>query len=178
MKKRTIRNPNEIIINGDVAEIVLYDKDCKEVARTIIDAEDVAKVKKYKWYLAKGYVVTNLYRANQKRQSVGIQHVILGITPNRKHMIDHRNRNPLINRKYNLRVCSNENNCRNSGKPKNNTSGFKGVSVNGKGWQSRIKINRKEVHLGTFKDITDAARAYNIAALKHHGEFACLNKGV
>ena len=178
MKKRTIHDPNEIIIKGAIAEILLYSKDCEEVARATIDTEDVGKVRRHKWYLAKGYVVTNLRHANQTRQSVGIQHVILGIAPNRKRMVDHRDRNPLINQRHNLRVCSNGNNCKNSGKPKNNTSGYKGVSANGKGWQARIKANRKEIYIGTFKDIADAARAYNEAALKYHGEFACLNKAV
>lgn len=32
--------------------------------------------------------------------------------------------------------------------------------------------------LGRFIDKKEAARAYNQAAIKHHGEFARLNKGV
>ena len=37
--KRTIRDKNEIIEYNDYAEIILYNKDCEEIARAIIDLE-------------------------------------------------------------------------------------------------------------------------------------------
>ena len=38
-----------------------------------------------------------------------------------------------------------------------------------------IKGNKKNIFLGSFKDKKDAAKAYNEAAIKYHGEFARLN---
>jgi hypothetical protein len=60
----------------------------------------------------------------------------------------------------------------------NNTSGFKGVSFVKKNntYKSAIKLNKKTIYLGYYIDPIDAARAYNDAALKYHGEFANLNK--
>jgi len=171
--ERTQRDPNEIIIRGDIAEIVLYDKNCNEKARTIIDAEDVEKVKKYKWRLACGYVRTIL-----DRKSIGIQHLIMGAKPDKKKIIDHKDRNPLNNQKANLRFCTHADNRRNGARKSDNTSGFKGVYLSKatRMWIAQIAINRKCYHLGTFKNKIKAAIAYNEAAIKHYGEFANVNK--
>lgn len=38
-----------------------------------------------------------------------------------------------------------------------------------------INVDNKRIYLGLFLIKEDAARAYNIAAIKYHGEFAQLN---
>lgn len=43
--ERTIFDKNEIIEDGEIAYIVLYDKKCNEVGRTIIDSKNVDIVK-------------------------------------------------------------------------------------------------------------------------------------
>ena len=40
---------------------------------------------------------------------------------------------------------------------------------------AKIMVNYKSIYLGTFENKLDAAMAYNVAALKYHGEFARLN---
>jgi len=170
--KRTIKDPNEIIIKGSIAEIILYNNKCKEVARAIVDAEDVEKVRGHKWYLTQGYV-----QAMLNGKPVGIQHIVMGVTPRNQQPVDHRNGNPLYNNKSNLRVCFHKENIRNAEKRKNNTSGFKGVFWNriNKNWFSQIMVNYKTIYLGSFKEKIDAAKAYNDGAVKYHGEFARLN---
>ena len=42
-----------------------------------------------------------------------------------------------------------------------NTSGYRGVGKNGKNWKSRIIIDYKEIHLGTFKTAEEAGYAYD-----------------
>lgn len=168
---RTMQDPNEIIIKGDVAEVVLYNQKNQDVGRTIIDAEDVEKINGYKWHLAdNGYVNSSL-----KKGTIGIQHVIMGVMPNRKIVIDHKDRNTLNNRKTNYRLCTHAENVRNSGKSKINTSGYKGVFKSGRKWRAVIKMDKKTIPIGTFEKRIEAAKAYNKAALKHHGEFACIN---
>lgn len=65
-----------------------------------------------------------------------------------------------------------------SGRFSRNKSGFKGVSWdNGKErWLATICVDCKRIYLGRFDQVTDAARAYNEAAIKYHGEFAWQNR--
>lgn len=42
-------------------------------------------------------------------------------------------------------------------------------------WKAFIYVDKKQKHLGYYQSEIDAARAYNVAALKYHGEFARLN---
>lgn len=172
--KRTQNDPNEIIISGDIAYVVLYGVYGEERARAIIDIEVVEKIKKYKWSLAKaGYV-----QAHLNAGIIYIHHVVMGILPNMEKYIDHRDENKLNNCKSNLRFCTNSENMRNRGKQKNNKSGYKGVyqASRGSRWVANIRINRKTIYIGTFTDLLDAAKAYNKAAIEHHGRFARLNK--
>lgn len=171
--KRTKNDPNEIIIKGNIAETVLYNRKCQEVARAIIDIEDVEKVKKYKWYRSKGYA-----RGRTERGLRYMHHVVLNREPSRVFDIDHKDRNKLNNCKSNLRVCKHEVNCWNTIKPKNNTSGYIGVSQHGRKWLATIGIKSKQVHLGLFKTKEKAAKAYNEAVVKNRDEFASLNEGM
>jgi hypothetical protein len=40
---------------------------------------------------------------------------------------------------------------------------------------ARIGFEKKEIHLGYFRSEIEAAKAYDRAAIKYHGEFASLN---
>lgn len=102
---------------------------------------------------------------------------IMGITdPN--ILVGHRDGDSLNNQDENLRVCNNAQNLCNRGRQANNTSGYKGVHWlrKNKKWSAHIQVNSKVIYLGSFVNIEDAARAYNEAAKKHHGEFAYLNE--
>lgn len=92
-------------------------------------------------------------------------------------VVDHKDRNRLNNQRDNLRAATqSQNNC-NRGKPKNNTSGYKGVFFHKhrRKWYSQIMVDRKLTFLGYFVTKEDAAYAYDQAALKMHGEFAEIN---
>jgi hypothetical protein len=49
-----------------------------------------------------------------------------------------------------------------------NTTGFNGVSKNGKKFVARIKIDGKDKYLGIFTRARDAAMAYDKAIVKYH----------
>ena len=110
-----------------------------------------------------------------KRVNVSMHHLVLGV----HHSIecDHKNGDTLDNLTDNLRPCNDLQNAANQGTARNNTSGFKGViwRKDRKRWKAVINVNGKRHHLGTFRNIEDAAKCYDTAALKYFGEFARLN---
>lgn len=78
----------------------------------------------------------------------------------------------------NLRICSSGENSRNQKLSSNNTSGFKGVFWNTRSgkWRAAIRLPGKQQRLGYFHTPEAAAEAYDAAAIKHFGEFACTNE--
>ena len=90
------------------------------------------------------------------------------------NVVDHINRNPLDNRKCNLRVCSQQQNTINRSLRNDNTSGKSGVTFNkriGK-WQANVYISGKRHHLGYFDNKEDAITARLEGEEKYFGEFA------
>lgn len=60
-------------------------------------------------------------------------------------------------------------------KRSNNTSGYCGVTLEGRRWLARIKIDGRETRLGTFATREEAAFAYNRKAIELYGPDARLN---
>lgn len=90
--------------------------------------------------------------------------------------IDHIDGDKLNNQKSNLRYCTLSQNQANRVLNKNNTSGYKGVTLHETGkWSARVNINKKRRQLGLFETPKDAALAYNKAMKEHFGDFAKLN---
>jgi hypothetical protein len=87
--------------------------------------------------------------------------------------IDHIDGNGLNNRISNLRLCTQFQNKLNSGKPKTNTSGHKGVSWHKRlqKWQTRCVVDGERTHLGYFTDKEEANKVYQTFAKSNHGEF-------
>lgn len=69
-------------------------------------------------------------------------------------------------------------NCQNRKISKLNKSGYNGVSwcIRSKKWVAQIQCENKKIHIGYFINPIDAAKAFNEAAIKFHGEFAKLNE--
>ena len=113
--------------------------------RTIIDKEDVEKVKNIKWCLdGHGYA----FNFHKRR----LHNFLL-----KAKGVDHINRNKLDNRKENLRIVSQLINSRNCSLSKNNTSGLNGVSLMDSGkWRAYINLNYKQKHLGCFNTKEEA----------------------
>lgn len=91
--------------------------------------------------------------------------------------VDHINGNRSDNRISNLREASSSQNGANCKRRKDNVSGFKGVGFHkpmGR-WRARIKVGRKEKHLGYFDSASEAHKAYTEAACREFANFAKAN---
>lgn len=67
IKTRTRFDKNEIIINDNVAKILLYDNNCNVIDYTIIDAEDINKISKYKISKCGNYAYANINNKNKNK---------------------------------------------------------------------------------------------------------------
>lgn len=90
---------------------------------------------------------------------------------------DHRDKNGLNNSRENLRACTHRQNIINGTKRANATSQYKGVSWHKthNTWRATIVIDGKQKHLCSSHDELKCALAYDAAARKYFGEFACVN---
>lgn len=145
---------------------------------TIVDDSDYEWLNQYKWYFSQqrgsGYSHRTPF-INGKKKMVSMHRFILGVENNME--VDHINGNGLDNRRSNLRISTHQQNICNQKLRFDNTSGYKGVSLDKRyrKWKSFIYTKNKQHGLGYYSNIKEAAKAYNQAALKYFGEFARLN---
>jgi hypothetical protein len=88
--------------------------------------------------------------------------------------LDHINGNRADNRIENLRECSHTQNMRNAGLRKDSGTGVKGVNwrPSKQKYRARIVVDRREISLGHYVTLEEAAQAVHEARIKYHGEFA------
>lgn len=147
-----------------------------------IDDEDAEKVLCHTWRISyrkrsgriePQNVRTHIKTANGRYTSLYLHRLIVP----EAEFVDHISGNVLDNRKSNLRACNASENMRNRPIFRNNKLGLRGVyhdKKTGK-FHAQIQINKKRILIGKYDDTITAARAYNEAAIKYHGEFARLN---
>lgn len=149
---------------------------------TLVDEADYEWLSKWKWcYSATGTgYAARAVKIPKTRKNIHISMHRLIMNAPKGMQVDHINGNTLDNRRCNLRLCTNQQNCMNQyGKNKfrKYSSEYKGVCWNKRNnrWESNIFVDGKLLHLGTFKSEISAARTYNDAATKYFKEFARLN---
>lgn len=144
---------------------------------TKVDDDDYEKFAIYRWYAdaSRKTEVRAVRSINNgiKMRRVTLSRVIMHAKPDER--VDHINHDTLDNRKENLRICTQKENCWNRVKQKGSASQYKGVGRAGNGWKASITVNGKFLYLGYFKTEIEAARQYNKAAKKYHKDFAYIN---
>jgi hypothetical protein len=145
---------------------------------TLVDDEDFNYLNQFKWFVFKKSLT--YYATRESKGEKILMHRIIAKTPYNLQT-DHIDRNGLNNQKYNLRICTHGQNQIN--RAKWGRGKYKGVGTirricNKKVYiyfQAYINHEKRSIYLGCFRTEIDAARAYNEAAKKYHGEFANLN---
>lgn len=144
---------------------------------TLVDDDVYAWTSQWKWTsFFSGSAFYAARRGPRPRQEVIYLHRVIMDAP--KGMdVDHINGDGLDNRRCNLRLATHSENMRNKSMQSNNTSGFKGVSWHkqNKKWTVTISTSGKDVYLGLFGNLEEAAVAYDKAAIEYYGEFARTN---
>ena len=140
-----------------------------------VDDEDFDWLSRYCWHFHKAS--GGAARSTCKEGKIGLVLMHREIMGFPETVIDHRDRDPLNNQKINLRICSVKENSRNRGPRRNSKSGFKGVHWNKqcRKWHAQIEVNGKNIYLGLFSNVLNAARAYDTVAREYFKEFAYLN---
>lgn len=145
IQNRTKSDSNEIVLKEDYAIIILYNNKSEPIAETLIDIEDIDKIKNSKWCKDKNNYVKN---------------------SNQEYL--HR----IIMEESNLRICCNADNLKNRVKlPSNNTSGILGVRYreDRNKWYAEIQYNKQKINLGSYTEKDDAIKARLEAEIKYFG---------
>lgn len=166
----TIYDRNKIINKDTYAEIVIKNIKQEIIGVSIIDIEDVDKVKDYKWYIAAGYCITKAINPNC---GIDLANVIFDDYENK---YDHINHNRLDNRKINLRPITSHQNAMNMGKKCTNTSGVTGVRQEDHcktvRWASTLTYNYQAKWLGSYDSFDDAVKARLKGEIKYFKEYS------
>ncbi len=115
-------------------------------------------------------------RRDGKETTQLLHRFLLGISDPRV-LVDHGDRNGLNCQRWNIRTATRSENAANAGKCKGFTSKYRGgVYVRSSGmFHARIKVDGKQVYLGSYWHEVNAALAYDRAARFFYGAFASCN---
>lgn len=134
----------------------------------LIDSDDYEKCKQYQWHLARDgryFICGKLY----------LHRFIYGNIPE-GYVVDHINGDLLDNRKSNLRLCTHEENMRNSS-PR--SAKYPGVNKTKSGtWVATLKVKQKVVFQKKFKTEEEAIQARIEAEEKYYGEYGYYNSRI
>lgn len=145
---------------------------------TVVDAIDYDRIMYFNWMAVKAKTICGfaavsggVERVDGKQATTRLANFILGVP--RDVYVDHVDGDGLNNRRDNLRIATKQQNSWNRRLNTRNTSGY--IGVHPQKFRATITVNGKHIHLGFFSNPIHAAKARDMAAIKHFGEFAKLN---
>lgn len=126
-----------------------------------VDAADAARVLTHRWSQnPRGYAYRTVRRAG-RHSSLLMHRVVLGLDFGDRREGDHRNRDPLDNRRANLRVATHGQNHQNRGAMSHSSSRYRGVcwDTARRAWRAFATLDGRVRHIGRFPTEEEAAAA-------------------
>jgi hypothetical protein len=145
----------------------LLRRDGRLAGYATVDGEDYDQLARWKWHLdASGYARRSTSigsRSDGTRRVIAIRlhRFLMGLEQGDPREVDHRDGDPLNNRRANLRVvASAAEQSQNRASHRNTTSRYRGVcwSKRHKKWYASCTVAGKQKYLGLFDDEEEAAR--------------------
>jgi len=132
-----------------------------------VDAADYEWLSQWKWHAYNGYA------ARYEKGTWILMHRQI-MQPPKGMVVDHIDGNRAINCRFNLRVCTHQENMHNNRKHSRSSSRFKGVGYlkHCRKWYARVWCMGKWIWLGYFTEEVEAARACDRKAVELFGEYA------
>lgn len=161
---------NKYKVNGD--ETIIYLKYKGKTVETVIETIDLEEIigMDIKWFVwtakrmkGKLYVKGNTKSVNGKRKVIYLHRVVC--KPPEDLLVDHINRNPLDNRRSNLRPATTKMNLLNRDRT---MGGYEGVSYDKRNekWKAYLYVDGKQRQIGRFNDKEEAKKAVSEAKEK------------
>lgn len=160
--------------------MTIYEKETLiRIIMIIVDESDTGILRSHHWSIQRNrqsetYYVYRQVRTGGHRRKIYLHRELMGATAG--YQVDHINGDGLDNRRINLRLCTNVENSYNRKPSSRSKTGLKGVYKTSRGkWAACCSSSGRTLHLGIYPTSVDAARAYDVYAVEHYGEFAWLN---
>jgi hypothetical protein len=147
-----------------MARVPILNKRGDVIAWSLVDEDDVAYLNQWRWYLMPAGYAWRSY----DRRPLYMHRQLLGLARGDRRQVDHINRQPLDNRRSNLRIVTPAQNGQNQ-RGKGGTSRFRGVSwdTERQKWLAMAKVGDLKVNLGRFESEQEAARVASAWRREH-----------
>lgn len=154
---RCVKDPNEIRLYNNHAEIDTYDQYGNVVCTFKLDVDDVPKLGDRKWRAVIKGSRPYLFTGNQWYEKIYFHRLVLPTNL----QVDHISGDSTDNRKSNLRAIPGKDNQKNILKSKRNTSGIRGVSFGKEDntWRVDFNVDKLRIYTKHFYNIEEAVYA-------------------
>lgn len=140
----------------------------------LVDDADYEEAIKHPWRAVKSPTHERWYAVAQVGGKTTYLHRFI-MKPAKTLDVDHRDGDGLNCQRYNLRPCTRSQNMANRTHAPHNATGYFGVTKHRKRWSAMVKVEGRTIWGGDHDTPEAAARARDVLAKKHFGEFARLN---
>jgi hypothetical protein len=139
--------------------IPVYNGQGEVITLALVDAVDYDWLARYRWHADKGYAKRGLTKP--RARSIMMHRELMGLSLGDPRHVDHINRNPLDNRRANLRVLPAGANRQNVGSCKGSSSKYRGVSweKRRRKWRASGRFRGETITIGRYDNEEEAGEA-------------------